>query len=266
MPNIDSIQPVYYQALDPYYVYYDNLPLRNIIARQELINSAVDLQRSVLVEAIGTSGTLSNRLAKSINDDGTLITSAIDDAQHNIAQHTDGVYDDGVSIISYVRMKNDERAKLSLIADMATSLALQVNTISNAILFEDETIELVSSDTITWDVEAPNQLTAHLTFPISAIHNHYYDQTPVDYDVIPDYQTYKVNSLATPYIEGSLRVYINGVRLSESTSVYVPAADGPESNWTLTSFTSVYSSGTFVLSRSITALDVLRIDYDLELS
>ena len=44
MPNIDVIVPVYYNTLDPYYVYYDNLPLRNLVIRDELMNSAIESQ------------------------------------------------------------------------------------------------------------------------------------------------------------------------------------------------------------------------------
>lgn len=272
MPNIDSIVPVYYSELDPYYVYYDNLPLRNIVLRQELINSAVETQKQIIAESKGTQGTLANRLAQSIEDDGSLKSSAIDDAWHNIAYHTDGTYDDGISIIQYVRMRNEERAKLEFIADAATSLALQVETPSTIILFEDETVELLGSSSVTWSTLAPNQIQANLTFPLSAIRQHYYDQVPVFYDLItPDYQTYKVNSIASPYVEGSLKVFINGIRLSADTtdppySVYVPSADGPEGTWYLMSFTPDYANGTFVLSRSITASDVIRIDYDIELS
>lgn len=272
MANIDSIQPVYYDAEYPYYVYYDNLPLRNIVTRQELINSAVENQRKILTDAIGTQGTLSNRLNRSLDADGALKTTAVDDSWHNIAYHTDGSYDDGVSIINYVRMKNEERAKLSLIADAATSLALQVETPSTIVLFEDETVELIASSTIAWSVVAPNQIKADLTFATTSIHNHYYDLVPVHYNTVtPDYQTYKVNSLASPYKDGSLRVYINGIRLTADTTaaphyVYVPSASGPSEDWTLMTFTPDSTNGLFTLNRAITVSDVIRIDFDIQLS
>lgn len=266
MPNIDAIQPVYYDASYPYYVYYDNLPLRNIVTRQELINSAVDRQWDILNESIGSAGTLANRLAASLNPDGSLKTEAIDDTMHSIAYHTDGSYDDGVSVINYVRMQSGERAKLSLVADSATSLALQVNTPSSIVLFEDETVELISSSTVTWGVVAPNQIAAHLTFASDSLHNHLYDQTPVHDNLIePDYQTYKINSLATPFISGSLRVYINGMRLSETGYVYAPSASGPTEDWTLLSYTPDAENGMFTLSTNITSIDVIRIDYDTQI-
>lgn len=271
MPNIDSIQPVYYDSLYPYYVYYDNLPLKNIVARQELINSAVENQRQVLTDAIGNQGTLSNRLNRSLEEDGSLKQSAVDDAWHNIAYHTDGYYDDGISVIEYVRMTGSERAKLSLVADDATSLAIQVQTPSTIVLFENETIELIASDSITWDVTAPNQIQANVTFASTSLHNHYYDQVPVHDNILsPDYQTYKVNALASAYKEGSLRVFINGIRLSADTTdepyyVYIPSADGPGETWNLMAFTPDAENGTFTLNRAITASDVIRIDYDIQL-
>lgn len=272
MPNIESIQPVYYDTLMPYYIYYDNLPLRNIVTRQQLINSSVESQRRILTEAIGNQGTLSNRLNRSLEEDGSLKTSAVDDAWHNIAYHSDGLYDDGVSVINYVRMMQDERAKLSLIADAATSLSLEVHTISTIIPFIDEMVELLPSSTVTWTVVPPNQLKAELTFATTSLHNHYYDQKPEHYDIItPDYQNYKVNSMVTPYTEDSLRVYINGIRLTADTTaspyyVYVPSADGPSEDWNLMTFTPDPENGLFTLSRSIAVNDVIRIDYDIQLS
>ena len=267
MPNIDLIPEVYYHTLDPYYVYYDNLPLSNIIQRQELINNAVDNNRDILTDAIGTQGTLSNRLDRSLEEDGSLKTSAINDAEHSIAYHTDGAYNDGVSIIEYVRMLSSERSKISLVADEATSLGLLIETPSTTVLFEDTTVEVIPSPTVTWGITAPNKLQANLTFPTTALHNHYYDLDPVHYVLAsPDYKTYKVNTLASVYNDGSLRVYINGIRLSEGNSVYVPPADGPDGDWTLTSFTSTAASGIFLLSRSITASDIIKIDFNLPLS
>ena len=78
----------------------------------------------------------------------------------------------------------------------------------------------------------------------------------------PDYTNYLVNSVATPFIEDSLRVYINGIRLSSSDWVYVPGPDGPDDNWTLTSFTPDHTSGSFEINRTLDSSDIVRIDYN----
>jgi hypothetical protein len=63
-------------------------------------------------------------------------------------------------------------------------------------------------------------------------------------------------------VEGSLRVYVNGVRIFENDGVYAPGplADDP---WTLLSFTPDAINGSFVLSSAISEDDIIKVDYDL---
>jgi len=262
MPRIDLITPVFYQDLWPYHSRYDNLPLEYIVARQELINYAVDNNEEILEESQGTAGSLSNRLNQSIEEDGDLKTDAIDDALHSIGAHTDGEYDG----VDYVRMLDSERDKLDLISDQATALRIQFEAISaiSATEFSDETVTFRDSDTITWEITNPNIVTANMVFPDSAAHEHHYDLTPVHADQDePDYTNYKVTSSATAFIEGSLRVYINGIRISEDETVYVYNADsGPAGTWTLTQFTGDADNGTFELNRAIDEADTIKIDFD----
>jgi hypothetical protein len=256
MPNINLLPEVLYQAMQPYHVDYDNLPLRTILAREEIINDAVDVNSQMMREAIGTAGTLSNRLRIALYDDGSLKASAINTALHNIAYHTDG--SDGVT--DYVRMLQDERNKLTLIADEATALSLKFITPSATVSFIDEIVEFEPSDTITWEADAPaggpNTVKAHMAFPTTAVHQHYYGLTPVT----TNYINYRTTSLSTPFIADSLRVYINGVRIFSDDTVYVP--DALVTTWILTSFTPSPTLGTFVLSRALVASDVIRIDFD----
>ena len=58
-----------------------------------------------------------------------------------------------------------------------------------------------------------------------------------------------------------MRVFINGIRISESDSIYVPI--GADRTWTLFTFSSNYEAGTFELSRAITEDDTLRVDFDI---
>ena len=282
MPDISLIPEVLYDALQPYQWIYDNLPLENILLRQGLINSAVDVNTNILVDSIGTAGTLSNRLNQSLEDNGYLKISAINVADHNIAFHADGVR--GLepsdislidpldiyqlpSIVSFVRMLGAERDKLLLVSDEATALRLQLFTedISTTVLFDDEIVELLDTDTITWEIEEPNKIKARMAFPSSAAHDHFYNLTPVHANIVtPNYTNYKTTSTSTAFVEDSLRVYVNGVRLNEDDLVYVPSA-AASPTFSQLKFTGNYSAGTFFLSSAITAADVIKIDFDISL-
>lgn len=279
MPDLSQLPVPQYAADQPYHWEYDNLPLKTLADRDLIINAEVDIHAAILRNTSGTQGTLANRLAQSIDEDGNLISDAIDQAEHNIAEHTDGsknvsnselndYIDLGfptlINPVEFVRMLASERAKLALIADEATNLSMSVETISNIVLFEEGTIELVPSDSVQWEIESPNKVKAVLSISTEFAHRHYYDLTPVmipTEDVIPiDYKLFKVTSSATPYIEDSLRVYVNGIRLNRNYSVYYPS--NPISTWSLNGFIADAANGLFTLTNPITDEDIIQIDFD----
>jgi hypothetical protein len=257
MPRIELIPEVYHAPNDPYHWEYDNLPLKNIIERQNIINLSLDNVLEEMRAAIGTQGSMSNRIAQSINDDGSLKTTAIDDALHSVEEHTDS--DD------YVRMTVPQSAKLDLITDEATDLVIHVDPSgdgSNLVQFNSGTVSIQSSSSVTPVIESPNILKFDLAFPVAAAHRHFYGQTPVSVNLVtPDYINYKVDSASTAYVDESLGVYINGVRIFEDDDVYVPGplVDDP---WTLMSFTSDYANGLFELSTAISEDDIIKIDFE----
>lgn len=254
MPQIELIDPIYYGPNDPYHYYYDNLPLRNIIQRQILINLALDNVIEDITGAVGTQGSVANRLNQSIDEDGSLKSAAVDDVLHSIEAHSDTE--------DYVRMQKSESDKLSLVAEEATNFGVQVELESSTVEFTDGLLKFEPSTTVSFSLTAPNRLKFNLAYPAEAAHQHYYDQTPVaDNLSSPDFMTYKVNSMGTAYNVGSLRVYVNGVRLSASGSVYVP---GPlvTDPWTLLTYTPDEENGTFTLSVALSIDDVIRINYD----
>jgi len=279
MPDLSQLPVPQYNADQPYHWEYDNLPLKTLADRDLIINLEVDVLAAILRDTAGTQGTLSNRLAQSIDEDGNLIPNAIDQAAHNIAEHTDGTKSvsgpelaDYIALgfptltnpVAFVRMLASERDKLALIANEATNLMMSVETISNIVLFEEGTIELVSSSSVNWEVEAPNKVKAVLAVSTDFAHRHYYDLTPI---MIPtddptpiENKLFQVTSLATEYIEDSLRVYINGVRLNRNTSVYYPS--NPISTWSLNSFTTNAAQGRFTLTNPIADEDIIQIDFD----
>ena len=261
MPDIDKIPEVLHKATDPYHFHYDNIPLENILQRQAVMNSQIDNNSQVLRESSGTEGNVGNRLKKSLEDNGDLKSAAIDNAEHNIGAHTDGTYLGE----SYVRMLESERTKLGFISDEATALKIQFNTVSTTPLFTDETLEFENSDTVTWNITAGNKVSADLAFPSTSIHQHFYDRTPADaVPSSPDLKNYKTTTVATAFISGTLRVYVNGIRLTESIGIWVPPASGPSGTWILTYFVGSPTAGTFTLNRSLAPADIIRIDFNAE--
>lgn len=265
MPNIESIPEVYYQPLQPYQWEYDNLPLSNILFRQMIINNSLDLNNLRTTEAAGSAGSVGNRLDQSLTDSGSLKVSAVDNANHNIAFHEDGSLLISGEPVNFVRMLEDERDKLALIASEATDLALRFETIGPSetpVTFNSGILPFADSATVTWRLD-DGDIKADTTFPTSAVHQHVYDVEPVAATPLsPDYVNYKTTTISTAYTEGSLRVYINGVRLSETDGIYVPGPT-PSSDYTLITYTPDAAAGTFALSTAITADDVIRIDFDI---
>ena len=280
MPKLELIPEVYYQPTQQYHWTIDNLPLRAINDRIQLINSAVDLVSASVREATGIQGSLAARLDQTLDPSGDIKLNAVDGLFHNIANHSDGsisLSDDDLAAMNsslpyelnnpvlFVRMLSVERAKLSEVATGATAFQLQVTKNDDTVVtFANDTVELLPSDTIQWRHTSPNQLQAELTFPTTAIHQHYYNITPVLVNLsTPDYKNYKVNSAATAFTAGSLRVYINGIRLSTTPStVYAYGAAGPTGVWNPISYTENAANGLFTLSRAITSVDTIIVDFD----
>ena len=259
MPEINLIPEVLYNPENPYHFHFDNLPLKNILQRIDLVNAQVDINANILRGASGSAGTLSVRLSKSLEDNGDLKSTAVNSSLHNIAYHEDGTKDS----ISYVRMTKDERDKLSTVDSDANDISIKVESISTSVLFNNGTVHFKDSDSIQFTIEAPSVVKATTNFPSTAAHQHYYDLEPAHATPSsPDYQNYKTTSLGTAFVSNTLRVYVNGIRLSSDESVRVPDIS-TASTWTLTYINSeTPASGLFSLNRALTASDVIRIDFD----
>ena len=255
MPNIESIPVPSYIDLSAYNAIVDNIPIFALAEQIQVINTQVDNNSAILAQSIGTQGSLANRLSQSINDDGSLKAEAIDDALHSIAEHLD--------TIDFVRMTMDERTKISFIADNATSLAIDISTISGVIPFINETLTLGGSDSIVWDYVG-GRIVPQTNFPSSVRHNHYYGVVPVT----GDYENYTTTMLSTAYKEGSLRVYVNGIRLNQDDTVYTPL-NFPSMIYSTLKFTEgtatdgVVTGGDFALSDTISVSDNIIIDFDV---
>ena len=85
--------------------------------------------------------------------------------------------------------------------------------------------------------------------------------------VTSDNQNFTTTNGATEYISGSLRIYINGVRIQESpTNTFVPSDVDTSLIWVGRSYTEDDSSlGTFSLNSAIGDSDNIIIDFDFAL-
>lgn len=277
MPDLNGLPVPLYTAGQPYHWEYDNIPLQTLADRDNLINAVVDTHQEILRNCAGTVGTLANRLNQSIEDDGNLKDTAVDQSLHNIAEHSDGTktvsgseltdyqnlgYPTISNPVPFVRMLEAERDKLSLVADEATKILIDVNTPSTIYTFGDgvDTLNLAESSSIGWTFEAPNTVKPEIKFSTAFAHRHYYALEPVT----SDYISFGVNGAYTPYMEDSLRVYINGIRLDQDYTVYVPNSD--VTAWTANKFTPNHLTGTFVLQTAITSNDIIKVDFDISVT
>ena len=271
MPNLDPVRK--YQPLDPYHHVADNQPIIDLEQNAARINDLVETHHAILTSAIGTQGSVAVRLNQSINPDGTLKAAAVDQAGHGISYHTDGG--------GFVRMTDLERSKLAGVASASTDLKVRVVASATSVLYDTGVVALKGSNSVVWRNESDG-VYADVTFPLTARHRHYYDvkPTPVN-SVSPDYQTYHTTSVATAYAAGSLRVHVNGVRISHADPDPAPPADvkfprhsGSVTTWVSLNFSEdpahvtagVVTTGTFTLSAPVLATDRLTIDFDTVLT
>lgn len=283
MVDLSKLPTPEYNPLNPYHWSYDNIPIKQLAERDVLINNELENVSEIIRSGAGTQGNIANRINQSIDEDGNLLSTSIDDALHNIAEHADGSKTEDASTISfinttlgfasvinpvsYVRMLDVERSKLNLIAEEATNIDFSVVTPSSTITVTEGTISLEPSDNIYWDLSGPAGpnlpyvLKPVLGVGTSYFHNHFYNVEPIT----ANYTDFTVNSMATPYIEDSLRVFINGVKLNDTDVIYVPTSD-PTDPWVQNKFTPDHTNGSFTLDVAITSSDIIRIDFDISLS
>ena len=151
----------------------------------------------------------------------------------------------------------NERDKLQFVAPDATNMRIEFETISVTNVFDEGPLVFQNSESVTWELLDYNHIEAHITVPLTAIFQPNYDITPAYQNAFnPDYQSYQTTSLPTPFIDESLRVYVNGIRLTETAVVPVIRVD-PFLPVLLLSYSSDSSAGTFVLTSPIAVSDVI---------
>ena len=239
MANLNLIPIRYYDPGEIYHYKIDNRPLEDLAAQVTAVNSDVELIVNALADSSGDLSSLSSFLNVAHNPDGSLKVSAIDDINSSAYNSEKTSIEDHVDTDDYVRMTAIERSKLNGIVTAANSFLLQVNeesAISGTVSFEDSSsVEVTKSD---------NTVTFKTTLSHDSLHAHYYDEIPTP---APDGLN-AIFSVATAYIEGSLRVYLNGIR-EVDISELDPTAGVFE-------FTSIIPD----------PADSIRVDYNIDVS
>jgi hypothetical protein len=250
MPHLNNIPEVLYDANQPYHYHYDNLPLRNILQRIDLVNIQVDTNTDILRGSGGSAGSLSERLEVSLEESGRLKKSAVDFCEHSIGAHAD--------TNEFVRMTIEERARLASMDNSANKLYLDVA----GSVFSSGTLVFEDSDTAYFDSPSSNRIRVNVDFPLDTAHRHYYEVDPfLDIGSSSSSMNYKTTITGKPFAEGSLRVYVNGVRLSSSSMMPVAVWDG--SSWRNTYVASQNPvAGTFSLNRVLGGTEFIFIDFD----
>jgi len=274
MPNISNIPVPQYLANQPYYYTYDNLPIEALKQRDDMINTQVDLNTIELLNSMGDTGSLANRLNQSLDQSGNLKTNNIDNALHNIGAHEDATftvsggelsayqvnYPGIVNPVPFVRMLDAERDKIIGIAEGATNITLGFN-LPSTIVFDNGPILIENSSTIVWASTGGQNVRADVSIALSNPHQHYNNIIPVSYNLTPDYQNYRTNSSSILYSEGSLKVYINGVRIFPNITVKYPGID-PSSAWISNRFSENVNFLQFSLLNAITSSDIIVVDFE----
>lgn len=131
--------------------------------------------------------------------------------------------------------------------------------------FDDGPIYFKNSSTITWAFSGGKSVRADLITSLSNPHRHYNNIKPVSKSLTPDYKNY-TTGINISFIPGSLKVYINGVRLlpHPMRPIYVPSPD-PLNAWNLNGFTENATGLGFSLLHPITSDDTILIDFEVTL-
>lgn len=270
MPELPNNVPRYTSTM-PYYWTYDNLPIDGLIQRDDIINEQVDANTAILEQAAGDAGTLPVRLNQSMDSLGNLTSLAVNTSLHNIGYHTDGKGPDNVS---YVRMTQAERDKLATVATDATNFSVQIQTatgtggslnLDSIVLFDQNYLTFEPSPTVTWSVADGQKVTANVVAQPDG-HMHYDSVLPVPSTPTPDYRNY-LTGTSDPFLSGSLKVYINGIRIYDTTTVYATSMSGvalvgtPTFQWVPRSFTPTVDKLGFSLNSGLSSQDVIMIDF-----
>lgn len=275
-----------YQPNDPYHHDFDNKPIKSLVERDNIIIGALNALRNIVIASGGNLGDLATRLNQSIDPNGNLKPSSVDEANHNIANHIDGRRQISQQEIDYfnslgysvndnpkfVRILEEERAKLALVSEEANKLNISITPDgSPKHLIDNGEVNFQSSDTIGVSVDNNNVVKFNSKFPVSVAHQHYYQVEPFTTNRID----YSINGISS-FKQGSLRVYVNGCRIEQCSSdcedknfSYYPSftlsGNSVVVQWNKIYYEERHDSADFSFSSSVDTNDRVLVDYDVVL-
>lgn len=275
-----------YQPNDPYHHDFDNKPIKSLVERDNIILGVLNSLKSIINNAGGNLGDLATRLNQSIDLDGNLKPFAIDEANHNIANHLDGRKQISQQEIDYytslgysvtnnpkfVRILEEERAKLSLISEEANNLSLSITPEGMPKhLIDNGEVNFQSSDTIGVSISNNNVVKFNSKFPVNVAHQHYYQVEPTTSNRID----YSINGISS-FKQGTLRVYVNGHRIEQCSNdcqnknfSYYPSFTLNGSTvvvqWNKLYYEEKHASADFSFSSAVKTTDRVLVDYDVVL-
>lgn len=281
--NLNDVDGVpLYKPSDPYHFDFDNKPIKSLAQRDKILMGFIIRNTKVLKDSAGNLGDLSTRLNQSIDSLGNLKLTAIDEANHSIANHTDGrkeisdeelVYYTGLGYSTtknpkFIKIIQEERDKLSRIEAEANNIKLSVKQDSSDHIFNNGIIKIENSDTIECVLSTDNSIKFNSKFPVEVAHRHYYGVEPIS----NNYKDYSINGIFS-FQKDSLRVYVNGFRI-ESCSLdcsnrlfsRYPTFHTGSPVWTSIYFTEDSDTATFSLSSTLNSTDQIFVDYDIKLT
>ena len=89
-PSVDAYGVPLYQPNDPYHFDFDNKPIKTLAIRDQILSTQINQNTQILRDSSGDLGSLPLRLDQSLDGGGNLKPEAIDQADHNIAYHSNG--------------------------------------------------------------------------------------------------------------------------------------------------------------------------------
>jgi len=280
--NLNDIDGVpLYKPSDPYHYDFDNKPIKSLAQRDKVLMGLINRNTKILKDAAGDVGEVTTRLNQSLDRLGNLKLAAIDEANHNIANHTDGRKDLTDEEIAYyaslgysvskstkfIRCIQEERDKLSRIESEANNIKLSVKQDSEDHIFDNGIVKIENSDTIECVLGDDNSIRFNSKFPVEVAHRHYYGVEPIS----SNYKDYSINGIPS-FKKDSLRVFVNGIRL-QSCSDDCANKDFPlypthytgSVIWKSIYFTEQNDTASFSLSVALNSSDVISVDYDITL-
>ena len=260
MPQINKIDVPRHRPQDPYHHTYDNIPADALSRRINLVNNSVDANTSSIVSASGTTGSLNNRISKSLHNNGELKKEAVENTAHSVGSHADDVWDDPADYqiwqasrkAPFVRMTKDESEKLAKIQNEANRLIVLLDTSKDQTqTINSGSLHLGKSGDIEWIVESDGKVNAILRQDVIRRITHHVPSLNASKDA------FSVDGIVPVDLFAHVKVFVNGTQLFPESPIPIPTTEQTSGVRLLT---YDRNNGYFTLSNALLSTDVVWIN------